>query len=691
MSALLAFSLGPVQPFIAQARKTRDLWVGSYLLSALMRKGLDGYPGELLFPALDAPDGASQGGGQIADLPNKFVALHTTVAQAMDAAERMRGRIEDAWRALAAEVWDYLFQHEQDAGLRAIWERQTHPAALFEIYWAAVPLDENRAGGQDGVGGGYSEAYRRVQELLDARKRLRAFTASDEPGEKSTISGERQALYVIAEGERNEAQAARAFWLGLARRFHEAQISHLGQERLDAIDAIKRFAPLAGAKHPEDSAGTLAPLAPFPSTDALAAAPFLYKILQRLHDAQESGQQEGQEGLRELARAAEQWAECAEYEESASFTALPALDRLAPGGLARRLLHCAAEAVYPSSYTPRQLEDSGVGDTQIETLKEAGPKALSGLKRAAGDLGIARPSSYFAVVLLDGDHMGRLISRQRTSADHNRLSRALSTFAHDAPRRIVEGESSLGRVVYAGGDDVMALLPVTYAIETASRLRDAYSEALHGIAPDVTASAGIVFVHRKMPLGLALEAARAAEHAAKESYERNALSVSLLRRSGAITSVGAHWRYERGPGTAALDPLDPMRTILAVRDLMRDGDLSPKFAYILMEESPTLTALEQNARQTEIKRLLTRQWTGRQTTDDATEIKRAEIKRLASEMTALADAFDLALPANRRTGATGYELTEAGPRQGMVELSGWLLIAAFLARSDAGDDGGDED
>ncbi len=27
---MLMFSLGPVQPFIAQARKTRDLWLGSF-------------------------------------------------------------------------------------------------------------------------------------------------------------------------------------------------------------------------------------------------------------------------------------------------------------------------------------------------------------------------------------------------------------------------------------------------------------------------------------------------------------------------------------------------------------------------------------------------------------------------------------------------------------------------------------
>lgn len=35
---LFLFSLGPVQSFIASARKTQDLWAGSYLLSHFVRK-----------------------------------------------------------------------------------------------------------------------------------------------------------------------------------------------------------------------------------------------------------------------------------------------------------------------------------------------------------------------------------------------------------------------------------------------------------------------------------------------------------------------------------------------------------------------------------------------------------------------------------------------------------------------------
>ena len=55
MSHLLAVAVGPVQEFIATARRTRDLWFGSYLLSEISRVvakpvGADG--GKLIFPRL---------------------------------------------------------------------------------------------------------------------------------------------------------------------------------------------------------------------------------------------------------------------------------------------------------------------------------------------------------------------------------------------------------------------------------------------------------------------------------------------------------------------------------------------------------------------------------------------------------------------------------------------------------------
>ncbi len=59
MSHLLAISVGPVQGFIAAARRTRDLWFGSYLLSEISRavaKAIENQGGQLIFPASSDAD-----------------------------------------------------------------------------------------------------------------------------------------------------------------------------------------------------------------------------------------------------------------------------------------------------------------------------------------------------------------------------------------------------------------------------------------------------------------------------------------------------------------------------------------------------------------------------------------------------------------------------------------------------------
>lgn len=63
MSHLLAISVGPVQEFITAARRPRDLWFGSYLLSEISRvvaKSVQDQGGKLIFPAsLDAENVAN--------------------------------------------------------------------------------------------------------------------------------------------------------------------------------------------------------------------------------------------------------------------------------------------------------------------------------------------------------------------------------------------------------------------------------------------------------------------------------------------------------------------------------------------------------------------------------------------------------------------------------------------------------
>lgn len=90
-------------------------------------------------------------------------------------------------------------------------------------------------------------------------------------------------------------------------------------------------------------------------------------------------------------------------------------------------------------------------------------------------------SRYFAVLTMDGDEMGKWMSgdnfkeklQQDVTAETLReFSAKLSTFGLKCARAIVEACD--GRLIYSGGDDVVALLPADTVIPCARFLREAF-------------------------------------------------------------------------------------------------------------------------------------------------------------------------------------------------------------------------
>jgi CRISPR-associated protein Cmr2 len=139
---------------------------------------------------------------------------------------------------------------------------------------------------------------------------------------------------------------------------------------------------------------------------------------------------------------------------------------------------------------------------------------------------------YFAVLVADGDSMGARISAISAQVDHTTFSRRLAAFAGGA-KATVGGHD--GHLVYAGGDDVLALLPVTTAIPCAADLAEAFARSDLG-----TLSAGIAVAHHRQPLSISLAQARAAEQQAKTAG-RDSLCLAIHTRGGAPLVVTQKW------------------------------------------------------------------------------------------------------------------------------------------------------
>ncbi len=127
--ATLVFTIGPVQSFIATARKTRDLWMGSYLLSYLIwhaikfiadKLGPDHviYPSLLEQPLVDfwmsgkkelQATKPSESRLRLATFPNKFTAI-VSAGDAEKLAQECENELRKEWHRLAEEVGKQLKQ-----------------------------------------------------------------------------------------------------------------------------------------------------------------------------------------------------------------------------------------------------------------------------------------------------------------------------------------------------------------------------------------------------------------------------------------------------------------------------------------------------------------------------------------------------------------------------------------------------
>jgi len=610
--ALLTFAIGPVQGFIAEARRPLDLYGGSTLLSELMRAAvtaLENGGARLIYPsAASAPS-----------IPNKcLVALpaERVEASAKAAEQAVQQRLRD-YGGRAREILADIESVRPDGQWDEIFNRQleTH----LEIFWAAVPLP----GGSD-----YSHAYTELNRSFAACKRTRHFAPIWEDGRKDSLSGQRSALHT-------KGSDANEYWRTVAtsRRFTGAALKPDGRERLDALGAIKRFAFSQ----------------PIPSTSSIAATDFIERAVAK----------------------PETWKLLQSYSDLLARSSLP---------FYRVQWHEAwpydGDLLFLETLEPARLKESyGIAEAMLSGEQlEAARKTLKELHKAAG----GPPNLYYAVLQMDGDSIGKRVNDCPSEEAHQELSRQFADFARCA-RAIIEKDR--GVAVYTGGDDVLALLPMQRALPIGEELAGAFSQ----LVPGAHASAGIAIAHYLAPLDLVLRAAREAEHGAKEIKDKNAVCVTVLKRSGEPVSARSRWLGAAPePEAEARKAWDCLYAALSADPPL----VSPRFAHEYARLAPTLSALPSGAQTSLLERALKRHQ--REQLNDGQQAQVEELKRALIAWARWLDSINGPERADYEPqtpgGYLGYPppgIVRENENQkplGTQELSRWLLLAAFLTR-----------
>ncbi|MGQ9588963.1 MAG: type III-B CRISPR-associated protein Cas10/Cmr2 [Planctomycetota bacterium] len=498
---LLLVTLGPVQEFIAQARRTRDLWYGSHLLSELSRAAageLASRGARLIFPALEPGDPElkscdgplREGGTAPLGIPNKLLAEVDSGANPEALARAAREAAKAFLRTEAKRVRDRCDGLIAQRACEA-WDEQVESFLEFFAAWAAF--------------GDYAEALREVEAAVAGRKWLRDFRSWRKlrgGAPMSSLDGGRETVLRPA-AERDS---------GLSRRYRIAE-----GEQLDAIGLIKR----AGGRPDQ-----------FVSVVNVALA---------------------------------SWSAAARKKLPERFAALEhACETAAIPRLRRDDIRCArafpfdASVLLPGRWKSLFTELGTDDDAQACVREHVGP-----LLEEVGE-----PYPYVACLAADGDRMGEANRALGTAEKHREFSKHLGKFPREA-RRLVEQEH-LGSLVYAGGDDVLAFLPVGEALACANELRvqfeELLSDALVARTPKPTLSVGIGLGHLMESMGelirLAHEALRLAKEGQSEGVgaQRNALAVIVDKRSGKTRSWRARWDAWGG---------DPVRRLQEDIELLR--------------------------------------------------------------------------------------------------------------------------
>lgn len=624
--AFLKFQLGPVQDFIAAARSVRDLWSGSHLLSWLMAAGLKALsaetgPDAVIFPNLRGQPlfdlhwreelwnkvhiseqrsvweslGWENRDLLTPNLPNVFLAI-VPADRAAELGTKVAAAIQEEWQRIAARVWSECQEAgltNDEAGISAAYRKARFDAQIarfLAVSWQATPWPQTL---DDALK--LADGFDKEMPIQQARAKVQAVVAM---ATQHMPEGHRDGRYYVGgqDGPKTQLNNIGLCW---------SVMLACNSWQLDAVRQTRNF----------DAANTGGwQTGTFNNKDALTG-----------RDEAVAG---GDEWSRRATTAGGFW---------------PSLfkkgDWLSASTLVKRVWHRA----YLEKTWGLKTDSRGFPMPNTRGIAAHQPEVDCGNDETDEDA--APAEKYFAVLAFDGDEIGKWVSGEKTPqfssqlADyrdssgvqrfgaqfyfeqpqfgaflqanrplspsyHLQFSEALSNFALLCARPIVEAFD--GRLIYAGGDDVVALVPADTALACAEALRLAFTgrevktangtvlfrspapgflssddrKDDHGRGrpipflvpgPAADASVGIAIAHFKSPLQDVVRAAQAAEKRAKKQLGRSAVAVTLFKRSGETIEWGCKWESKG---------LEAFEAILAG---MKADVVSSKFPYRVVE------------------------------------------------------------------------------------------------------------
>ncbi|NJE10071.1 type III-B CRISPR-associated protein Cas10/Cmr2 [Thermococcus sp. MAR1] len=564
---LLRFKISPVQGFIGNARKELDFWAGSHLLSRLTYFAIEvilreTWPGGIIFPHLRGQPffendlkSIDPKKYDIPNMPNKVLAVIGVDANSSSEdfektlekriKEKLAGYLEwlleEAWQIY--DIDNFLKNGLQLSNSDVKKEKEISKEILKDYFYITVslwPYEGNlevvdrhlrevfsKLGRED-----ENVLYPYLFALLDQKTEFKSnkWERREVPdGFKCTVCGE---IPAIGQYARNPGyRELRKAWNNHTRKLRNRKIYDIKDgEMLCPLCLVKRVYP----RKYLNAGNTTRKRVESVSEVAIRKNERLWQLWKRLTSNESNPNLF--ENLKRLFKALGRNSEVFYIENVSSVESLAKVYGISVDEL---------ENIF---------QTKGIALDKLRNEVEA-------IKKEYGE-----PPKYYAILKMDGDNMGKLISGTKgmkklseypntedipnvpdvtkpvTPAIHVAITRSLSRFAVETVPNGVERHK--GETILAGGDDVLAFLPTNTVIKCAHELQEKFRtnwDGFHHLQGSTRSmSAGILVVHYKEPLYHAYELVGELEHLAKESG-RNAIAIGYLTHSGNFYSVVVNW------------------------------------------------------------------------------------------------------------------------------------------------------
>lgn len=630
-NSLFLFTIGPVQSFISQARKTQDFYMGSFILSYLTFKAMeliiDKYgPTNIIYPDLykqplmdlwltknlfKIPDFEEEL-IQIPTIPNRFVAILpiTDKNEIITLANEMKLQIRKWANQAIFSILKELSINYENIKIKIDSQLSEFP----EIYWVAIPWRINERdlyledlkdyfnedllnsfqklwnfaskNGENppNIGLLYELIYSALEKSIGSRKNLREFNqpSIEEKGRKCSVCGERDVIFFKETQNKDKFTKYNSYTLDLTGKKEVSPKFIEDGEGLCSVCFLKRTLEIYLEKELSKTFDNLI----FPSTAEVASADFKEKALNK-------AKKEYFEYQNKL------------IEILSNIPLVSPLPKLKESFNNKNNIE--GSWFYEENLNQKQIsKELGISRSE-DQIKEL----TNTLKKLTNKIG--KPNPYYAILHLDGDNMGKWLSGELlpsieysynsnvwkelekneveieennkrikipfkeallkyspqkilTPAIHASISTALRNYTLEFVREIIEKEH-LGKLVYAGGDDVLAFVNLKDLFDVMQKLRWAFSGQINiengkinvnlsnqtgfvekngkyilTMGPKATASMGVVIAHYKIPLQIVIKKVFEIEKIAKKE-DKNGFAICLMKRSGEERRAKAKWSY----------------------------------------------------------------------------------------------------------------------------------------------------